>query len=94
MTLTTRMASVPPDRYEVDHSPHPRNKEDLLTEVAYFSCEYFCSSTLSCTDFGKQLTFVKISRAGQQKWSRWSELNRRPIDYESIALPLSYIGRS
>ena len=25
-------------------------------------------------------------------WSRWSELNRRPIDYESIALPLSYIG--
>ncbi len=20
-------------------------------------------------------------------WSRWSDLNRRPIDYESIALP-------
>ncbi len=25
-------------------------------------------------------------------WSRWSDLNRRPTDYESIALPLSYIG--
>jgi hypothetical protein len=27
------------------------------------------------------------------KWSRRSELNRRPTDYESVALPLSYAGR-
>ncbi len=26
-------------------------------------------------------------------WSQWSDLNRRPTDYESVALPLSYIGR-
>src|SRR5206468_6836547 len=25
-------------------------------------------------------------------WSRWSESNRRPADYKSAALPLSYIG--
>lgn len=25
-------------------------------------------------------------------WSRWSDLNRRPLDYESSALPLSYTG--
>lgn len=25
-------------------------------------------------------------------WSQWSDLNRRPADYESAALPLSYIG--
>ena len=30
---------------------------------------------------------------GVSFWSQWSDLNRRPIDYESIALPLSYIGR-
>ena len=26
------------------------------------------------------------------KWSRWTDLNRRPIQYEWIALPLSYSG--
>ena len=25
-------------------------------------------------------------------WSRWADLNRRPADYESAALPLSHIG--
>jgi hypothetical protein len=25
-------------------------------------------------------------------WSRWPDLNRRPADYESAALPLSHIG--
>src|SRR5215471_4265493 len=25
-------------------------------------------------------------------WSRWSESNRQPTDYKSVALPLSYIG--
>ena len=29
-----------------------------------------------------------------RKWSRGRELNPRPIDYESIALPLSYPGVS
>ena len=28
----------------------------------------------------------------QENWSRWSGLNRRPTLYESVALPLSYIG--
>ena len=27
-----------------------------------------------------------------RKWSRESGLNRRPVDYESTALPLSYLG--
>ena len=25
-------------------------------------------------------------------WSPWRDLNPRPTDYESVALPLSYIG--
>ena len=28
----------------------------------------------------------------REEWSRWSDLNRRPTLYESVALPLSYIG--
>src|SRR5206468_11268664 len=31
----------------------------------------------------------RFRRAG---WSRWSESNRRPADYKSAALPMSYIG--
>ena len=27
-------------------------------------------------------------------WSQRAELNRRPTDYESVALPLSYAGLS
>ena len=30
----------------------------------------------------------------REAWSRGRELNPRPIDYESIALPLSYPGVS
>jgi hypothetical protein len=26
------------------------------------------------------------------KWSQWPGLNRRPTVYETVALPLSYIG--
>ena len=29
---------------------------------------------------------------GIEKWSRRSGLNRRPVDYESTALPLCYAG--
>src|ERR1700681_785945 len=29
---------------------------------------------------------------GAYGWSRRSDLNRRPADYESAALPLSYVG--
>ena len=28
----------------------------------------------------------------EDKWSREWELNPRPVDYESTALPLSYLG--
>ena len=36
-----------------------------------------------------------ISRYEQQDWwSRWSGLNRRPTVYETVALPLSYTGKS
>jgi hypothetical protein len=27
-----------------------------------------------------------------KKWSQWPGLNRRPTVYETVALPLSYIG--
>ena len=33
-------------------------------------------------------TLIKI----ETKWSRGRELNSRPADYESAALPLSYLG--
>jgi hypothetical protein len=28
----------------------------------------------------------------RENWSQWRESNPRPIDYKSIALPLSYTG--
>ena len=31
-------------------------------------------------------------RTPHHSWSRWWDLNPRPLLYESIALPLSYIG--
>src|SRR3972149_6026603 len=34
------------------------------------------------------------SRGGGDFWSRRSGLNRRPADYESAALPLSYAGQA
>jgi hypothetical protein len=33
-----------------------------------------------------------MSRDLQERWSREWELNPRPADYESAALPLSYLG--
>ena len=33
-----------------------------------------------------------ISPSRRPNQSHWSELNRRPLDYESSALPLSYSG--
>ena len=33
-----------------------------------------------------------VARKSEDEWSRRSELNRRPTDYESVALPLSYAG--
>jgi hypothetical protein len=32
------------------------------------------------------------SNQTEEKWSQWSGLNRRPTVYETVALPLSYIG--
>jgi hypothetical protein len=29
---------------------------------------------------------------GDKNWSQWPGLNRRPTVYETVALPLSYIG--
>ena len=29
---------------------------------------------------------------GTKEWSQWPGLNRRPTVYETVALPLSYIG--
>ena len=34
----------------------------------------------------------KDGTAGTRAWSRRPGLNRRPTDYESVALPLSYVG--
>jgi hypothetical protein len=41
------------------------------------------------------LTMVKAPPTSEGPyfyWSRWPDLNRRPADYESAALPLSHIG--
>ena len=35
---------------------------------------------------------LSYSRKTRRPESHWSELNRRPLDYESSALPLSYSG--
>lgn len=43
-------------------------------------------------------TAIRFSRhaylypVGEEDWCRHSELNRGPTDYESVALPLSYVG--
>jgi hypothetical protein len=39
-------------------------------------------------------TLLKLNRSARSDQSHRSELNRRPLDYESSALPLSYGGRS
>ena len=39
---------------------------------------------------GKPLDIIR--RAKKSRWSRRSDLNRQPTDYESVALPLSYAG--
>jgi hypothetical protein len=38
------------------------------------------------------MDFPKTSQNPRQYWSQRAELNRRPTDYESVALPLSYAG--
>ena len=35
---------------------------------------------------------LNLCRSSGKKWSQWSGLNRRPTVYETVALPLSYIG--
>lgn len=35
---------------------------------------------------------LNLCRSGGKEWSQWSGLNRRPTVYETVALPLSYIG--
>jgi SAM-dependent methyltransferase len=36
--------------------------------------------------------WIGTEKAGRKLESHWSDLNRRPLDYESRALPLSYSG--
>jgi hypothetical protein len=49
---------------------------DLLAVSLHFA-------SLKSQSLGESLTW---------KWSQWSGLNRRPTVYETVALPLSYIG--
>ena len=39
-----------------------------------------------------KLEAVDLVVCGKKQWSREWELNPRPVDYESTALPLSYLG--
>jgi hypothetical protein len=41
---------------------------------------------------GEIIQINKKSRNLSKRWSRRSDLNRGPSDYESLALPLSYAG--
>src|SRR6185437_16750673 len=36
--------------------------------------------------------FLSPCKTVAKKWSQWPGLNRRPTVYETVALPLSYIG--
>ena len=38
------------------------------------------------------LNSPKLLNINEIEWSRRADLNRRPADYESAALPLSYVG--
>ena len=49
------------------------------------------STRFSYSSKGGRITCWKIST---KKWSQWSGSNRRPTVYETVALPLSYIGLS
>ena len=47
--------------------------------------------------FGEAIAFegdawICVEKSGKEPQSHWSDLNRRPLDYESRALPLSYSG--
>src|SRR5438874_10914288 len=35
---------------------------------------------------------LNLCRKAGREWSQWPGLNRRPTVYETVALPLSYIG--
>ena len=50
------------------------------------------SCNLAATD--EENRVEKSSGSGEEDWSRGRELNPRPTDYESVALPLSYPGIS
>ena len=39
-----------------------------------------------------RLDSPNFCRNDGEEWSQWSGLNRRPTVYETVALPLSYIG--
>ena len=54
-----------------------------------------CGEFISCTHEHNEVAHRKISKTAKPLIikSRWSESNRRPADYESAALPLSYTGR-
>ena len=56
----------------------------VMTELPISSCVPTSGAQEDCW-FG-----VERNAVGLQ--SHWSDLNRRPLDYESRALPLSYSG--
>ncbi len=44
------------------------------------------------TGLDECLQSTRLGGFRQDRWSRWSDSNRRPSLYKSVALPLSYIG--
>jgi ubiquinone/menaquinone biosynthesis C-methylase UbiE len=53
--------------------------------------EYLMRRAFGSAVFGECWIGVEKKEAGKPE-SHWSDLNRRPLDYESRALPLSYSG--
>src|SRR6266404_2028807 len=94
-TSTSRVASFALTCNRMGTGPRGRSKQplrlQLQPDIELRRCE------LTCNDLATD--WVKLPNRGSQvidlkrrKWSRGRELNSRPADYESAALPLSYLG--
>src|SRR5437016_4341628 len=65
-------------------NPSPRNGEGRIRTSVGYRRQIYSLLPLA--------TRVPLHVDLEPVWSRWSESNRRPADYKSAALPLSYIG--
>ena len=61
-----------------------RDEGNFMHELLHYCCTFANQEWKTVVQFA--------CKSLDMKWSQWSGLNRRPTVYETVALPLSYIG--